>query len=149
MIKKERKTQVVFRRHYAWKNIDCVYYSTFIKGGGSANHYDLFCCLRRDTVMNVLREVDPHGVEMRRRRRINRRVYSSLGPNHVWHVDGCVLQTYKIYLSVHGFIACIRIWIHVLFLLSYDKLKPYGFSIHGCIDGYVIIYFAGGGADRI
>lgn len=77
--------------------------------GGSANHYDLFCCLRRDTVMNVLREVDPQGVEMRRRRRINRRVYSSLGPNHVWHVDGCVLQTYKIYLSVHGFIACIRI----------------------------------------
>ena len=29
------------------------------------------------------------------------------GPNDVWHLDG------------------------------YDKLKPYGFSIHGCIDGYV------------
>ena len=43
--------------------------------------------------MNVLREVDPLGVEMRRRRRIKRRVYSSLGPNHVWHVDGYVLAT--------------------------------------------------------
>ena len=29
------------------------------------------------------------------------------GPNHVWHTDG------------------------------FDKLKPYGFAIHGCIDGYV------------
>ena len=28
------------------------------------------------------------------------------GPNFVWHLDG------------------------------YDKLKPYGFAIHGCIDGY-------------
>ncbi|XP_055010791.1 uncharacterized protein LOC110155161 [Boleophthalmus pectinirostris] len=34
------------------------------------------------------------------------RVYTSDGPNHVWHVDG------------------------------YDKLKPYGFGISGCIDGY-------------
>ncbi|XP_062594572.1 uncharacterized protein LOC134255988 [Saccostrea cucullata] len=56
--------------------------------------------------MTVLREVDPLGVENRRRHRINRRLYSSLGPNHVWHVDG------------------------------YDKLKPYGISIHGCIDGF-------------
>ena len=29
------------------------------------------------------------------------------GPNYVWHMDG------------------------------YDKLKPYGFAIHACIDGYV------------
>ena len=28
------------------------------------------------------------------------------GPNHVWHID------------------------------SYDKLVPFGFTIHGCIDGY-------------
>ena len=28
------------------------------------------------------------------------------GPNYAWHIDG------------------------------YDKLKPYGFALHGCIDGY-------------
>ena len=32
------------------------------------------------------------------------------GPNYVWHCDGM------------------------------GKLKPYGFAIHGCIDGYVYWY---------
>ena len=31
-----------------------------------------------------------------------------IGPNYAWHCDG------------------------------YDKLKPYGLPIHGCIDGYII-----------
>ncbi|XP_069129255.1 uncharacterized protein [Argopecten irradians] len=62
--------------------------------------------VRRDTVMQVLRELDPIGVHFRHRRRIRRKVYCSAGPNNVWHVDG------------------------------YDKLKPYGFAIHGCIDGF-------------
>lgn len=35
-----------------------------------------------------------------------RRCYYSEGPSYVWHLDG------------------------------YDKLKPYGFPIHGCIDGF-------------
>ena len=35
-----------------------------------------------------------------------RRRYFSAGPNFIWHCDG------------------------------YDKLKPYGFAIHGCIDGF-------------
>lgn len=48
--------------------------------------------------------LDP--IEQRSRRRFVRRVYHSLGPNHVWHIDG------------------------------YDKLKPYGLAISGCIDGY-------------
>ena len=56
--------------------------------------------------MLMLAEVDPSGVEQRSRRRFVRIVYHSLGPNHVWHVDG------------------------------YDKLKPYGLAISGCIDGY-------------
>lgn len=30
------------------------------------------------------------------------------GPNYLWHTDG------------------------------YEKLNPYGFSIHGCIDGYIV-----------
>ncbi|KAF3842919.1 hypothetical protein F7725_001768, partial [Dissostichus mawsoni] len=56
--------------------------------------------------MNLMRELDPSGVELRSNRRFVRRTYSSEGPNHVWHVDG------------------------------YDKLKPYGLAISGCIDGY-------------
>ncbi|KAL0965948.1 hypothetical protein UPYG_G00288460 [Umbra pygmaea] len=62
--------------------------------------------VRRDDVMALMRELDPSGVQLRARRRFVRRVYSSRGPNHVWHVDG------------------------------YDKLKPYGLAISGCIDGY-------------
>ncbi len=50
--------------------------------------------VRRDDVMALMGELDPSGV------------YSSRGPNHVWHIDG------------------------------YDKLKPYCLAISGCIDGY-------------
>ena len=45
-------------------------------------------------------------VFFRRARRLHRRNYHSAGPHHCWHIDG------------------------------YDKLKPYGFGIHGCIDGF-------------
>lgn len=37
---------------------------------------------------------------------LTRRLYSVKGPNHIWHIDGN------------------------------DKLKPFGFSISGCIDGF-------------
>ncbi|KAH3719823.1 hypothetical protein DPMN_062707 [Dreissena polymorpha] len=50
--------------------------------------------------------LDPQGIQHRRRRRLRRRQYSCPGPNFVWHID------------------------------SYDKLKPYGIAINGCIDGY-------------
>ena len=56
--------------------------------------------------MNLARELDPAGVEMRRKHRLQRRIYSVPGPDFLWHIDG------------------------------HDKLKPYGFSIHGCIDGF-------------
>lgn len=59
-----------------------------------------------DTVRNILRIVDPVGVALRRRNRLRRRVYRNPGPNFTWHLD------------------------------SYDKLKPYGLCINGCIDGY-------------
>ncbi|XP_019641347.1 PREDICTED: uncharacterized protein LOC109482903 [Branchiostoma belcheri] len=62
--------------------------------------------VRRITVQHILREEDPEGSEQRRRRRLSRRQYFSLGPNMTWHIDGN------------------------------DKLRPYGFCIHGCIDGY-------------
>ena len=71
--------------------------------------------------MMLMKILNPVGAESRRRHRLKRRIYQNKvfspflismmiitidqGPNFVWHLDG------------------------------YDKLKPYGFSIHGYIDG--------------
>ena len=72
--------------------------------------------------MMLLALLDPHGTRQRHSRRLKRRIYRSMvckssiydyrqllynfkGPNFAWHCDG------------------------------YDKLKPYGLPIHGCIDG--------------
>ena len=60
----------------------------------------------RETVRNILKTLDPDGVERRSKHRLKRRKYKSKGPNYIWHIDG------------------------------YDKLKPFGFCIHGAIDGY-------------
>ena len=60
----------------------------------------------RKVVADIVRELDPEGCELRKRKRLRRRQYYAPGPNYVWHLDG------------------------------YDKLKPYGFPIHGCIDGW-------------
>ena len=60
----------------------------------------------RVVVAELLREPDPEGVQERSTHRLKRRVYRNPGPNFSWHCDG------------------------------YDKLKPYGFPIHGCIDGW-------------
>ena len=60
----------------------------------------------RIVVQLLVRELDPKGCEMRRQHKLKRRVYRNPRPNAVWHADG------------------------------YDKLKPYGFAIHGCIDGW-------------
>ena len=60
----------------------------------------------RKVVEDTLRELDPEGCQERRAKCLRRRRYRNPGPNHAWHMDG------------------------------YDKLKPYGFPIHGCIDGF-------------
>lgn len=62
--------------------------------------------VKQKTVLEAMRAVDPEGVEARKRHRLKRRQYSVEGPNSLWHGDG------------------------------YDKLKRYGFAIHGCIDGF-------------
>lgn len=62
--------------------------------------------VKRDDVMALMRELDPQGIQLRANWKFVRRVYISNGANHVWHVDG------------------------------YDKLKPYGFGLSGCIDGF-------------
>lgn len=60
----------------------------------------------RETVRLALKVMDPDGVTGRKKHRLKRRKYFSPGPNFLWHIDG------------------------------YDKLKAYGFAIHGWIDGY-------------
>jgi len=52
--------------------------------------------------------MDPTGVEKRKAHRLRRRTYKSKGPNYLIHIDG------------------------------YDKLKPYGFPVHGAICGLVL-----------
>ena len=60
----------------------------------------------RETVRVIIKSLDPAGVERRSGRKLQRRVYRCPGPNFTWHIDG------------------------------YDKLKPFGFCIHGCVDGF-------------
>lgn len=60
----------------------------------------------RETVRLLLCLMDGEGVALRARNRLRRRVYNGRGPNYVWHIDG------------------------------YDKLKPFGICISGCIDGF-------------
>ena len=62
--------------------------------------------VKRKRVMTMLKQLDPEGVESRTKKRLRRRLYHAKGPNFIWHIDG------------------------------HDKLKPYGFSVHGCIDGF-------------
>ena len=58
----------------------------------------------RSMVQRILRVLDPEGLDDRRSHRFIRRRYTNPGSNFAWHVDG------------------------------YDKLKPYGFPVHACID---------------
>ena len=60
----------------------------------------------QNTTRLLLGILDPAGVGLRARGRLFRRQYSCSGPNHLWHIDG------------------------------YDKLKQFGFAIHGAIDGF-------------
>ena len=60
----------------------------------------------RSKVEEIVRELDPYCFEVRKTHRLRRREYTCPGPNKVWHADG------------------------------YDKMKPFGFPIYGCIDGY-------------
>jgi len=61
---------------------------------------------KKEDIRALLLILDKEGVAARRSRRLKRREYSVKGPNYLWHLD------------------------------SYDKLKPYGICINGCIDGF-------------
>ena len=82
-----------------------------LKGSGSIIGYrsmwqrlvvDHKLSVSKEFVRNALRIMDPEGVQRRSTHRLQRRQYHAKGPNFIWHLDG------------------------------YDKLKPYGFCIHGC-----------------
>ncbi|KAF3836224.1 hypothetical protein F7725_028782, partial [Dissostichus mawsoni] len=60
----------------------------------------------QDSIRRIIKLVDQQGVELRRAHRLRRRQYRCRGPNALWHMDG------------------------------YDKLKPYGIAINGCIDSF-------------
>jgi len=62
--------------------------------------------VRKEDVRLILASLDPVGSAFRRARRLHRRNYFAVGPNFIWHLDG------------------------------YDKIKPFGFCISGCVDGF-------------
>ncbi|KAG8715027.1 hypothetical protein FRC09_016995 [Ceratobasidium sp. 395] len=62
--------------------------------------------VQRDRVLESMQKVDRLGIKQRTSQPIPRRVYSSPRPNFLWHHDG------------------------------HHKLGPFGFVIHGFIDGY-------------
>ena len=62
--------------------------------------------VEKDSVRLALKELDPEGVALRSRHKLRRRKYYVKGSNNISHLDGN------------------------------DKLKPYGFSIHGCVGGF-------------
>ncbi|CAK8697395.1 unnamed protein product [Clavelina lepadiformis] len=57
-------------------------------------------------VADVVCNIESKGCEVRKAHRLREREYYNPGPNYAWHTNG------------------------------YDKLKPFGFSVHGAIDGF-------------
>ena len=62
--------------------------------------------VKQRTVLNIQWLLDPDGVQARKRNRLKRRIYTTPGLIFIWHVDG------------------------------HDRLKDFGFYIHGAIDGF-------------
>ena len=62
--------------------------------------------VKKEDMTLILLKLDEEGVRQRQAHHLTRRAYFSKGPNHLWHLD------------------------------SYDKLKPFGICINGCIDGF-------------
>ena len=101
------------RKNYTDLEIVYDFIANEIKESGQMHGYRFMhqkCKLKkmvvpRKVVYEVMKELDPEGMSLRKRYRLIRRRYYGKGPNYVWHID------------------------------SYDKLKPYGICINGCLDG--------------
>ena len=63
-------------------------------------------CVPGNLVQRLLKDIDSEGTDSRRRLRLSKQIYWNPGINYAWHIDG------------------------------HDNLKPFGFAIHGAIDGY-------------
>ncbi len=105
----------LFRKKYFSDILDvCIFVQQELQGSGQSFGYRWLhlraiqagFVVSQDTIRQLLKLLDPHGVSLRSRRILHRRLYHNVGPNMTWHIDG------------------------------YDKLKPFGICIHGCIDGY-------------
>lgn len=105
----------LFRRKYKSDLVDlAVFMEELLQTDGNLHGYRWMHlrCIQRGFVASLedvrllLKILDPVGVQLRSGRRMHRREYISRGPNFIWHFD------------------------------SYDKLKPYGLCINGCIDGF-------------
>ena len=118
-----RTLQRFLRRKHFYRNgkqIHLLDIVTFIQheleGSGSCIGYRATHqkCIRnglmvsRVIVAQIIKHLYHIGVNTRRTETLRRRLYYSPGPNWIWHFD------------------------------DYDKSKPYGFEIHGCIDEYGI-----------
>ena len=62
--------------------------------------------ISKEHVRKALVDIDPEGVSMRKKKTIKRGTYETNGPFEMFHIDGN------------------------------DKLKRFGFAIHGRIDGF-------------
>ena len=109
------RQQNLYRKGIQSPVLDIVYFIQHdLQGSGSCIGYRALQqrCIKnqlnvsRGIVAQIMKELEPVGVDARRRRTLRRRLYYSKGPNWVWYLDG------------------------------YDKLKPFGFEIHGSVDGY-------------
>lgn len=112
--RKLRQRGLYRRRNHATANVVLCATKKELQGAGSNFGYRLMhqklrslnIYTDRETVRHCLSVLDREGVSARTNHRFRRRRYISKGPNFTWHLDG------------------------------YDKLKPYGFAIHGAIDGW-------------
>ena len=62
--------------------------------------------ISKEDVRKTLKNIGLDGVKMRKNKVIRRRICHTIGPGYSYHIDGN------------------------------DKLKRWGFPIHGCIDGF-------------
>ena len=97
------------RRQLKTNNIERIECSAAAKGYGalwSSLKVSYRVVIKCDVVMILLKELDLNESENRKAHRLGRRQYVSVVPNFCSHADG------------------------------YDKLKPYGLPVHGCVDGF-------------
>jgi hypothetical protein len=113
-LKRILKAIGIGRRNYSKLEEVIIFIVNQLQESGMMHGYRMMHTKCREFGLNVakehfriiLRELDPAGVDRRQARRLVRRWYQSDGPNAVWHLDG------------------------------YDKLKPYGLCVNGCVDGF-------------